>query len=106
MTRRDLSPGYQAVPSSHCMIDFILKYPTIAKEWHERSNYLAQLSVSTERDLYDLLEKAERKGIKVVPFYEPDLDGELTAITFEPTEASKKLCSSLPLMLKELNALV
>jgi uncharacterized lipoprotein YddW (UPF0748 family) len=89
------------VQSSHALIDFILKYPADALMWHKDSNYLAQLSVPDEDALYKLLEKARARGIKVVPFFEPDLNNQLTAICLEPTEESRKLTSSLPLMLKD-----
>ena len=101
MTRRDLSPGYQATQAMHAAIDFVLKYLAESLAWHKHSNYLCNLSVENEEQLFKLLAKAEQKGIKAMPFYEPDLGGELTAITFEPTIEAKKLTSSLPLMLKE-----
>lgn len=47
------------------------------------------------------MEKAIAKGIKVVPFYEPDMDNQLTAICLEPCEQSRKITSSFPLMLKQ-----
>jgi hypothetical protein len=46
------------------------------------------------------LKKAEERGIKVLAFREPDLENQLTAIALEPTEASRKLISNLPKMLK------
>lgn len=105
MTRRDLSPGYQAVQSSHALIEFILKHPELSGKWHEESNYLGQFSVADEEQLYLLLEKARSKGLKVVPFYEPDIDNQLTAIALEPTAEARRLTSQLPLMLKEFNQL-
>lgn len=96
-----MSPGYQAVQSSHCLIDFVLKYPADSLAWHKHSNYLAQLSVKDEKELYEFAEKCKAKGIKIMEFREPDLNMELTAICLEPTEASKKITSSIPLMLKE-----
>lgn len=100
MVRRDLPDGYQAVQSSHALIDFIMKHPEVARDWHENSNYLGQFSVADENDLGMLMEKAIGKGIKVVPFYEPDLNDELTAIALEPSLESRRITSSLPLMLK------
>lgn len=101
MTRRNLTPGQQSTQSAHAFIDFVLRYPADSLAWHKQSDYLCLLSVADEKELYELAEKARTKGIKVVEFYEPDLDMALTAIALEPTEASRKLCSSLPLMLKE-----
>ena len=102
ITRRDLEPGYQSVQSSHALIDFCFQYPDTAKEWHKNSNYLCQLSVANENELYELAAKAEQRGIKIAKFFEPDVNNELTAICLEPGEATKKLTSKLPLMLKEL----
>ncbi len=83
------------------MIDFCLKYPADSLAWHKKSNYLCQLAVEDEKELYELAEKAEQKGIKVMRFFEPDLNNQLTAICLEPTEASRKFTSSIPLMLRE-----
>lgn len=92
----------QAVQSSHAIVDFILKYPAEAHKWHKDSNYIVQLSVGTEKELEELATTAEAKGITVVRFFEPDLDNALTAICMEPAELTRKITSSLPLMLKEI----
>lgn len=86
------------------MIDFVIKYPGQSRQWHQDSNYLAQLSCKDENELEELAKKAELKGIKVVRFYEPDIDNQLTAIALEPSDESRRLTSSLPLMLKEKKA--
>lgn len=79
-----------------------MKYPELAKDWHQNSNYLCQLSVMDEEALYKLVDKAERKGITYVPFFEPDIGNQLTAIAIEPTDEARKLVRNLPLMLSEL----
>ena len=103
VTRRDLTPGYQSVQSSHAIVNFAIHHPDLFKQWHEQSNYLAQLSVENLSQLSLLCSKLDDKGILYVPFYEPDLDNQLTAICIEPTDAARRITSSLPLMLKELN---
>ena len=86
----------------HSAIDFVMEYPEISKEWHETSNYICQLSVKDEKELYELGIRAEKKGLKIMRFYEPDLDNQMTAITIEPTEAARKFTSSIPLLFKNL----
>jgi len=49
-----------------------------------------------------LITKAILTGIKHTVFREPDIDNQITAVAFEPSEASKKLTSSCPLLGKEL----
>lgn len=53
-----------------------------------------------ERTLKYYMECASCFDIKTASFYEPDIDNQLTAACFEPSEASKKLLSTLPLALK------
>lgn len=98
ITREDLPPGYQAVQSSHALIDFILAYPQIAQKWHSESNYLIQVSVKNEEELRLLKDKIHSKGLKYIAFYEPDLENQLTAIAIEPCELSKKMISNYPLL--------
>jgi len=46
-----------------------------------------------------LLIDAAKKGMtKITTFNEPDIDNQLTAIAFAPSEEARKLTSSLPLM--------
>lgn len=59
------------------------------------------LSVANESELLALLDKAQARGLRATGFHEPDLDGQLTAICIEPCEATSKLVSNLPLLLRE-----
>ena len=102
VSRRDLSLPVQAVQSGHAAIDFQHQHPEEAREWQKKSNYLAFLTVANEADLIKLITKAILTGIKHTVFREPDLDNQITAVAFEPSEASRKLTSSCPLMGKEL----
>lgn len=101
VSRRDLSIAYQAVQSGHAAIDFQHQHPVEAKEWHKQSNYLAFLTVADEAELIKLISKAIVLGVKHTVFREPDLDNQITAVAFEPTEAARKLTSSCPLLGKE-----
>lgn len=102
VTRRDLQLGTQATQASHAAIDFQHQFPKEAKEWQTKSNYLALLTVSDEESLVKLINKAKISGIKFTLFREPDLNNEITAVAFEPSDSSRKLTSSCPLLGKEI----
>lgn len=101
ITRRDLSLGQQAVQSAHAAIEFQHEHSEIAKEWNTNSKYLVFLCVENEQNLQILLSKIQFKDLKYSLFFEPDIGNQLTAICIEPGQASKKLVSNLPLILKE-----
>lgn len=103
VTRRDLSLPTQAVQSAHAAIDFQHAHPIEATEWQSKSNYLALLTVANEEDLVRLSEKADSRGIKYTIFREPDINNEITAIAFEPSDSSRRLTSSFPLLGREIN---
>lgn len=103
VTRRDLSLPTQAVQSAHAAIDFQHAHPLEATEWQTKSNYLALLTVANEEELYKLSEKATIRGIKHTIFREPDINNEITAIAFEPSDASKRITSGCPLLGKNNN---
>ena len=100
ISRRDLTPGQQAVQASHAALDFTFSHPREAAEWHKHSNYLINLSVADEAHLESLSANLRLAGIKVTEFREPDLDDQLTAIAFLSDEKTKKFTSGLPLSLK------
>ena len=102
VTRKDLTPGYQATQAIHAAVQFVFEHPEIAKEWY-KDPYLAVLSTQDENSLKNLIKKAKERGIKVSVFREPDIDNEITAIALEPSDATRRLTSSLPLALKEFN---
>lgn len=101
VTRRDLSPGAQAVQSCHAAFQFAAEHKEIWAGWFEQSNTLALLSVSDEKTLEKLIVSAESRGLRYSVFREPDMDNALTAVTLEP--AARKLCSSMSLTLEHIN---
>lgn len=101
VTRRDLPLGTQALQSGHAAIDFQYQHPVEAQEWQTKSNYLVFLTVADEQALIKLITKAILTGIKHTIFREPDLNNEITAVAFEPSDATRRLTSSCPLLGKE-----
>ena len=101
VTRRDISPGYQAVQSCHAIRQFTAEHPEIDVEWFQKSNYLALLSVENEIELMKLITKAHDGGLRWSAFREPDVGGAITAIAIEPHSKAIELCKHLPLALKE-----
>lgn len=98
VTRSDLPPGAQAAQAAHALREFVDRHPDKDAEWHETSNTLVLLTVSSEPELETLLDHAQDLRISCSWFYEPDLENALTAIALEPGEKSIRLCRNLPLL--------
>ncbi len=96
-----MSPGAQATQAAHAAIDFCFEHREVAGEWHTSSNYLGLLSAVDEMDLILLTQLADKRGVKYTTFREPDMGDSLTAIAFEACDQARRLCSSLPLLLRE-----
>ena len=77
------------------------EHKEISVEWYSKSNYLGLLSVRSERDLVELINKACKFGIRCSVFREPDIGDQITSIALEPGPKTKRLCSKLPLALKD-----
>jgi sensor histidine kinase YesM len=84
------------------LAQFIFEHSDISIKWF-KDPYLAQLSCANEDDLKYLIEKLQNNNIKYSIFREPDLDNQITAIAIEPSDQSRRILSSYPLMLKEYN---
>lgn len=82
----------------HVAFEFALEFPELALAWHTISNYLVCLSVE---DLFELeaLQTRLSKDFKTIPFYEPDLDNEMTAFAIEPHPNVERKVSSIALAL-------
>lgn len=85
----------------HALADFTQQYPLQTKEWAEKSNSLVTLSVKEEVELIKLMDKLSKESIKFSAFKEPDIDHQITAIAIEPCDRARKICSYIPLALKE-----
>lgn len=101
VTRQDLKPGAQIAQAAHAAIQFQHEHPIVSKEWHDNSNYIVILAAKDEQDLLRVLEKARKQNISTSVFVEPDFGNQVTAIAFGPSEITQKICSNLPLALKE-----
>lgn len=102
VTRADISAGQQAVQAAHALREFVREHPKVDREWYEKSNTLAFLSVKDEKALMQLLSEAVRRRIACSGFREPDRDHEITAIAIGPE--GKGLCRQLRLALSEVDA--
>jgi peptidyl-tRNA hydrolase len=100
ITRRDISPGYQAVQSAHAMRQFTHEHPEVDREWFDQSNHLALLSAPDEAVLLDLIEMAKLAKLKWSAFREPDIGDAITAIAIEPHPRTAQICKGLPLALR------
>ncbi len=100
VTRSDMSPGYQAVQSTHAAIDFIFEHQSRAGPWHRDSNYLVQLVVENEEALKQLIKKLAKAELAITIFREPDIGNQITAIAIEPHEETQRICRNLPLLFK------
>jgi hypothetical protein len=89
------------VQSIHAAIQFGFDHPEVSQEWFHNSNYLGFLSVANEEELERLIERARAHDIKFSIFREPDIEDQITAIALEPGLKSKKICSNLPLALRD-----
>ena len=93
VVRADLPPGLQVAQACHALREFVHQYPEVDREWFSRSNNLVVLQVPSLAALEALVLRTEGA---VAPFYEPDLDGAMTAAAF----ADGRQLGSLPLALR------
>ena len=101
VTRKDLIPGLQMAQAMHAGFQFFIDHSELAHSWHKNSNYVGVLAADNEEHLVQILKKAQERGLRYSAFCEPDLDNQLTAISLEPCKDAKRVCSSLPLALRD-----
>jgi len=98
-----LTAGYQMSMSIHGIVEFSQEYPLIYQQWYKFSKAITVLSLPNEEFLKGFASKLSQNNIKFSIFIEPDINNQVTAIAIEPSLEAKKLCSSIPLALKEYN---
>lgn len=101
MVRNDLEPGLQLSQSVHAAVQFVFENPEISLNWYNIYNYIVVLQISSEQELNDLIIVAHGKEIKHAIYREPDVENQVTAVSFEPGNKSKKLCRHLKLALSD-----
>jgi hypothetical protein len=85
----------------HAAFEFSDSHPDLVGPWLRESNFLVVVSVPNEAALYDLITAARSRGITACGVREPDVNDEITAVALEPGDVAARLCSSLPLALRE-----
>jgi hypothetical protein len=101
VTRKDLKAGQQLVQTGHSIAEFAHQYPDQFHDWIRNSQYLVSLSTDDEDSLKNLYNKLKCNGANVVPFTEPDIDDQLTAICYFGTPEMRKHTQKLNLALED-----
>lgn len=91
----------QATQAVHAALTFAVEHPHLAAAWHDSSNYLIVLGAADEAELVQLVGRARQSLLNVTEFHEEDLEDQLTGIVIEAGPVASRLCSSLPLLLRE-----
>lgn len=96
-----MSAGAKLAQSVHAAFRFAQEHPHLTEDWMKNSEYICVLEIENEMELEKLLGKARETNVATSVFNEADLDNSLTAIALAPGSESKRLCSQLPLALKD-----
>lgn len=99
--RADLSPGLQIAQAVHAAFQFHSEFSSTSLSWQRDSNYLVIVSVPDEPSLMRLASRAVEKELPFTVVREPDLNDQPTALALHPWDTARKLCSNLPLALRE-----
>ena len=84
--RRDLSPPQQAVQACHACIEVAR---TLLPSGDEHP-HLVLCGVKSEHHLHRVLRHLERIEVAFRPFFDTDLDSQLTAIATEPVRGEQR----------------
>ena len=96
-----MSPGLQIAQACHTLRQFTEEHPNLDRQWNEDSKFLVVLSVKDELALRRKAQDATDLGISYAVWREPDIDNEVTGIALAPGKESERLCSQLPLALRD-----
>jgi len=98
VVRQDLPPGRSYAQVAHAIAEYAVLFQACFHGWHEASNTIVVLQVPTMVELARLCERAEFEGCRKAEFHETDLNNELTAVAFEPSEKSRLFLKHLELL--------
>jgi hypothetical protein len=79
IVRKDLNPSQRAVQAGHALAEYMLN----SSRW--KNSTLIYLGVRSLRQLENLKRRLEYEEIEHYPFYEPDLNNQMTAIASDKT---------------------
>lgn len=97
VTHASLTPGYQTAQVAHAATEFAFRQPDHFHRWYTNSRYVIALQVEDSSTLEALIAEAQMNGLIVEPFYEPDLNFEVTAVAFAPSQDTPEFLSALSL---------
>ncbi len=87
LVRNDISPSQSAVQAGHAVAEFLLND---LKTW--KNTTLVYLGIKSLKHLELWMHKLDTLGVKFIPWREPDINNEVTAIaTTGSSEIFKKL---------------
>lgn len=78
------------------MAQFFIEYRELAIEWDNQ--FIVCLAVRDEDSLWAICNKLDTLNISYSKFFEPDLDNQLTSISFIQTDQTEKITKHLKLL--------
>lgn len=96
VVRADLPQGLQDAQLAHAAIQFVFEHPQLAESWYYGPNNIIVKQVPDEEALSALWDKLRLRKVAMSSFTEPDLGGQLTAISLGG-EGVNALLRELPL---------
>lgn len=96
--RNDLTPGQQLAQSVHAIREFSENAPLASDKWYKESNTIVCLGLTPD-EMNELERSAKLNRVRVVRFYEPDLQNIRTALCLVPSRRNAALCAGFPLAL-------
>lgn len=93
LVRNDLPKNYQAVQAGHAVAEYMLECPN---SW--QNGTLIYLRVSDENELNQWADRLHAMQIIRCPFFEPDLNDQMTAMAILSTPEVDELMKNLRLV--------